>query len=338
MKKIIYRTLIPFIIGLSIFACLFLFNQLNQFALMANNLVKGGSIIAWVIFILIAFFIIYPIIQLLALPKPLKRPKAKTLDNDFSKIYNSELDYITKEDEFFYSKYKKRILKNFKSYVKNFNIDIELKDKLSNAVEVPDIQEKLKDIEKNIDVESNKIIKQYANTVFFFTAISQNAALDALLLLKIQIEMIWKIAHLYNQRPHWKEILNIYINVLANGLMAIGIADIPIDSVVERISTKIFKQSIWAKVPGIDIAAVVASTLADSIFEGVLNGLLTLRMGYIAKDYCKYSKKFDKVKTVKNASKKAVTQIRTLSLEESKLTKLIIKGLKKRKKENKNKE
>jgi uncharacterized membrane protein YcjF (UPF0283 family) len=225
-------------------------------------------------------------------------------------------------------------LRNFKSYVTSFDIDAELKQELLAAEDVRAIQKVLKRIEFEIDKEANKRIRKFANDVFIFTAISQNSGLDAVLLLKIQLEMIWSIAHLYNQKPHWKEIVEIYLNVFASGLMAIGISDIPIDELVKKISAKSFEQSIFSKIPGVDIASSVTSLLADSLFEGTLNGLLTLRVGFIALDYCKYSEKFDKARTVKNASKRAVTQIRTLALEESAIyKKLFFKAALKQKKE-----
>ncbi|MCF7911473.1 MAG: YcjF family protein [Candidatus Cloacimonetes bacterium] len=313
MIKKIKRILVPIIAGLSLFFMLVLINQVNQFAVMAENTVKGGAVIAWLVFFAILFFIIYPVLQLLFLPKPLRRPKKRNSEL----ALDNELVEYSRADLKFYSNYKKRLLRNFKSYVKNFDIAVELKEELLAAEEVSEIQEILKRIEEVIDKEANKRIRKFANDVFIFTAISQNSGLDAVLLLKIQIEMIWSIAHLYNQKPHWKEMLEIYLNVFASGLMAIGISDIPIDELVKKISAKSFEQSIFAKIPGVDIASSVTSLLADSLFEGTLNGLLTLRVGYIALDYCKYSEKYDKSRTVKSASKKAVTQIRTLAIEES---------------------
>jgi uncharacterized membrane protein YcjF (UPF0283 family) len=332
MIKRIKRILVPIIAGLTLFFILVLVNQVNQFAVMAENAVKGGAVIAWLVFFAILFFIIYPVLQLLFLPKPLKRPQKRNCELSLDK--DKEIVEYSKADHKFYINYKKRLLRNFKSYMKNFDIAIDLKEELLAAEEVSEIQETLKRIEIVIDKEANKRIRKFANDVFIFTAISQNSGLDAVLLLKIQIEMVWAIAHLYNQKPHWKEMLEIYLNVFASGLMAIGISDIPIDELVKKISAKSFEQSIFAKIPGVDIASSVTSILADSLFEGTLNGLLTLRVGYIALDYCKYSEKFDKAKTVKSASKKAVAQIRTLALEESALyKKLFLKAAIKQKKE-----
>lgn len=320
MKNIIYRTLIPVVIGLSILSLIILINQLNELAVLADDLVPKGSVIAWSVFAILFTLFLIPIIQLALLPKPLKRPKVN--DRDQANILNPIKDLV------FYRKYKKRVLRNFKTYNREFDIDIELKKNLINATELLDIQGALKEIEKIIDKESNKIIKQHANAIFVSTAISQNSGLDSILLLKIQIEMIWKIAHLYNQKPHWRELLSIYINVFANGLMAIGISEIPIDKVVEKITSNAFQQSMLGKIPGVDFAASLTSFLSDCLFEGTLNGLLTLRIGYITRDYCNYSVKFNKVQSVKHASKKAIIQMRTLSIEESNIFKTIIRNAK----------
>ena len=336
MLKSLKRILVSVILGLSIFFIVVLINQVNQFAASAENVVAGGGVIAWLLFFIILVLIIYPILQLIFLPKPLRRPQLKgkrTIPDPETAIID---EAESKAELKFYVSYKKRIIKNFRRYTKHFDIDQKLKDELMNAEEVPEIQGVLKKIEQVIDKVANSRIKKYANEVFIFTAISQNSGLDALLLLKIQIQMIWEIAHLYNQKPHWKEMLEIYLNVFASGLMAIGISDIPVDELVKKVSAKSFEQSIFAKIPGVDIASSITSFLADSLFEGMLNGLLTLRVGYIALDYCKYSEKYDKTKTVKNASQKAVSQIRTLAIEESAIyKKLFIKVAIKQKKASK---
>ena len=52
-----------------------------------------------------------------------------------------------------------------------------------------------------LDDDADAVIKQMATTVFLTTAVSQSGRLDALLVLGAQSRMVWRIAHLYYQRP-----------------------------------------------------------------------------------------------------------------------------------------
>ena len=71
-----------------------------------------------------------------------------------------------------------------------------------------------------LDVEANAIVKQMATTVFLTTAVSQSGRLDALLVLMAQSRMIWRIAHLYYQRPSLREMAHLYTNVAATAFVA----------------------------------------------------------------------------------------------------------------------
>ena len=59
----------------------------------------------------------------------------------------------------------------------------------------------IEDALRVLDDDANAIVKQMATTVFLTTAVSQSGRLDALLVLAAQSRMVWRIAHLYYQRP-----------------------------------------------------------------------------------------------------------------------------------------
>ena len=52
-----------------------------------------------------------------------------------------------------------------------------------------------------LDEDATRVVRQMASTVFLTTAVSQSGRLDVLLVLMAQSRMIWRIAHLYYQRP-----------------------------------------------------------------------------------------------------------------------------------------
>ena len=59
----------------------------------------------------------------------------------------------------------------------------------------------IEDALRILDDDADAIVKQMATTVFLTTAVSQSGRLDALLVLAAQSRMVWRIAHLYYQRP-----------------------------------------------------------------------------------------------------------------------------------------
>ena len=71
-----------------------------------------------------------------------------------------------------------------------------------------------------LDDDANAIIKQMASTVFLTTAVSQSGRLDGLLVLAAQSRMVWRVAHLYYQRPSLREMLYLYANVAATSFVA----------------------------------------------------------------------------------------------------------------------
>ncbi len=275
MKKIIWKSMLPFILGLIIFAALALFNQLNQIAASTENILPGGFYMAWTVFLVIGVFTFLPVIKILLLPKPLQRP-----DVDWS---------LEKKREFYFS-YKKRILANSKKKTSPYNGDIpaEVFQNLESANSMGAIKDALKEFESYIDKSADKLIRDYAGAVFTSTAISQNGSLDAVFVLKLQIELLWKLAHLYSQKPGVKNLLNLYIQVFANVLASVGIAEIPVEEVVSSIINKTF-----GSISNMPLISSLSGKIGDSIFEGTVNALLSLRVGLIAKDYCKVSVEFD---------------------------------------------
>ncbi|MDN5304879.1 MAG: hypothetical protein PWP46_1765 [Fusobacteriaceae bacterium] len=298
MKKILFNSLIPFIIGLFIFWSVSFYNDLDSFAIKIGSKIPHGYSIIWGVYLLIFLSMIYPIIRLFLLQKSLKRPY----------IYSSP-----DEKREFYYEYKKRILKEYKKRLKKNHmqeyINRNLIKSLENANSINGIKTALREIEKTTDKKCDKLIKDYAKSVFVSTAISQNGTLDAIFILKLQIELIWKIAHLYNQRPKLKEIINIYISVLANVLAASAFSEISIAELVDSF----LKQFI----SGFPLVSKIGGKITDSVFDGTCNALLSLRVGYLTKEYCKYSSEFDEKLSRKISRENALKAINEIGIKDS---------------------
>jgi hypothetical protein len=133
-----------------------------------------------------------------------------------------------------------------------------------------------------LDADADAIIKQMATTVFLSTAVSQSGRLDAMLVLAAQSRMVWRIAHLYYQRPSLREMTHLYANVAATSFVAGELDDLELHQMIQPVVAGTLG-SVGGVIPGFQ---VLTSILINSLLSGSANAFLTLRIGIIAKDYC----------------------------------------------------
>jgi hypothetical protein len=133
-----------------------------------------------------------------------------------------------------------------------------------------------------LDDEAVRIIKATASQVFLSTAVSQSGRLDTILVFSMQTSMVWKLAHLYYQRPTLRDVAHLYANVAGTAFVAGQLQDVDLSDQVEPVFSAVVG-SLGGAVPGLHL---VASILANSILSGAADAFLTLRVGMIAKRYC----------------------------------------------------
>jgi uncharacterized membrane protein YcjF (UPF0283 family) len=133
-----------------------------------------------------------------------------------------------------------------------------------------------------LDEEAARIVKTTATQVFLSTAISQSGRLDTLLVFSMQTRMVWRIAHLYYQRPTVRDLYHLYANVAATSFVAGELQDLDLSEHVEPVFSAVVG-SLGGVVPGFQLAT---SILANSILSGAADAFLTLRVGLIARNYC----------------------------------------------------
>jgi hypothetical protein len=133
-----------------------------------------------------------------------------------------------------------------------------------------------------LDVEAQAIVKQMATTVFLTTAVSQSGRLDALLVLMAQSRMIWRIAHLYYQRPSLREMAHLYTNVAATAFVAGELDDLELHQMIQPVVTASLG-TMGGAIPGLQVFTTIA---VNSLMSGSANAFLTLRVGMIARAYC----------------------------------------------------
>lgn len=131
---------------------------------------------------------------------------------------------------------------------------------------------------KELDVESDLIIKKTAYRAFITTAISQNGALDALFILGLQFRLVLELARIYSQRPNLKELSFLYTNVMVTAFIASSLDEAEYFEILESSMSQGIG-SVISMVPG-------TSLIVNSTITGSSNAFLTLRVGKVAQKYC----------------------------------------------------
>lgn len=140
------------------------------------------------------------------------------------------------------------------------------------------IQTALDQLTKLADAE----IRKEASLVFVSTAVSQSGRLDGLFVLVAQARLIWKVAHIYRQRPSASEMIRLYGAVAVTVFAAESLEDLELSEMIEPLVVPMLEA---ASVGATVVLAPVATVVADALLQGTVNSLLTFRVGCIAKRY-----------------------------------------------------
>lgn len=166
-------------------------------------------------------------------------------------------------------------------------------------------------------------IRATAKRVFIGTAVSQNGRLDALVVLFLITRLVWRISKLYDQRPHHRELINLYANIAATAFLAGSLDEFGIEDTIHELVGPLMAGSALGAVPG---AEAVAGTITASILTGSTNALLAMRCGIVARNYM--SLELDtKGKMRRNATVEAARMFMTISGDTvTRVTKLLVKS------------
>ena len=264
-------------------------NQVLQLINLAMNVNPFfGNVMAFFFAVLALGLIIMTAMIIARLEKPLAIPDEGNVD----------------EYALFLSKLKKRLMKNKHLKSMGFVWDTGRPDKES-ITEALDL----------LDVECKCLIKGNSSAVFITTAVSQNGPLDSVFVFVTAAKLVWKISVLYNQRPAVSDITKLYANVFATVLLTRQIDDLDlVTEQLEPIISTLFGGTVGSVVPGISYAV---SFVVDSIFEGSINTLLTLRVGIITQKYCRSLTKTEPRTMRKAASIQACEMLGSIVSENS---------------------
>lgn len=169
--------------------------------------------------------------------------------------------------------YKK--LRKVAKELKNANVlPVEQQTKLAGAIGLgSSIREPLAEA-INIQIESSaKIIRTHAVGVFVSTAISQNGKLDAIAVLIANFRLVHSLVIHFGYRPPLQSLIAVYAQIF----MATFIADQLDDLNTENFLNKVGLGAVSA-VPG-------AAVFVNSMLDGSINAIFTLRVGFITRKY-----------------------------------------------------
>lgn len=249
--------LLVVLLGVFVLTCfsLFLIDLTAQVVHLASVLhPRAGSVTLWSLLALYTFCGAVPVAMLFTLQKPLVPPQVAD----------------GPEFEHFLRQLAKRLSSN--PLLKGHSLTN--RDEIEKAIAI-------------IDEQVDQRISAAAGEVFIGTAISQVGKLDTLIVLSAQCKMIWEVARSYNQRPSVPELVYLYSNVAGTAFFAGELDDVDLaEHLQPLVSTTLGSVAggIPAAIPGLQLAS---SVVINSIFDGAANAFLTLRVGVIAKGYCR---------------------------------------------------
>jgi hypothetical protein len=132
-----------------------------------------------------------------------------------------------------------------------------------------------------LDVQATDVVKRAGSRAFLTTALSQNGALDVLLILGIQGRLVWDVSHVYFQRPTFRDMTYLYSNVLTTAFLAGEVDDAELSEAMQPALSAVMGSAAGV-VPGLQVASTV---FVNSVLSGTANAFLTLRVGVIAREY-----------------------------------------------------
>jgi Domain of unknown function (DUF697) len=252
MKKTV-KTLLLLGSGLALLSfCVVVVNQTAQVVIMARQAHPVlGTLTLWGLIVTYSGLVGVPVVMILRMPRALSPPASES---------GPEFDA------------------HLAALARRLQSNPRVSTPLANRPLRPDVEEAL----RPLDLEANAVIKQMATTVFLTTAVSQSGRLDALLVLLAQSRMVWRVAHLYYQRPSLREMAHLYTNVAATAFVAGELDDIELHQMIQPVVAASLG-TVGGAIPGFQVFTTIA---VNSLLSGSANAFLTLRVGMIAKAYC----------------------------------------------------
>lgn len=215
----------------------------------------------------------------------------------------ARLEYPASDDEESIGIYKKKLCRNLNKnkYIKASNFVVDEKN-LNEALNI-------------LDKEARKEVNRISAIVFISTAISQSGKLDSFVVLTLLVKMVWKVAHIYNQRPAVTNLINLYANVAGTTLIAGSIQEIDMSEQMEPVIAELLGSTMLSAVPGL---SQITEFGFKCVMEGSINAFLALRMGEVTIGYSNSISKPNRKLIRRSATIKAINSLRIIVKENGK--------------------
>ncbi len=240
------------LLGLLLLAAfvVFLINQTAQLVALAARVDPAlGTAVFWGLLLLYAGCGLVPLLLLLRLPRPLTPPE--------------------REDSPDFPRHLQALTRRLRGNPLLAGRPVGTRAELAEAITI-------------LGARASQFVRAAASEVFVATAVSQNGSLDALIVLVMQTRLIWRVAHVYYQRPGLRDLVWLYGNVAGTALVTSQLDDLDLTEQVQPIVANVLG-SVAGAIPGLQAATAL---VVNSIVAGTANAFLTLRVGLIARSYC----------------------------------------------------
>jgi len=117
------------------------------------------------------------------------------------------------------------------------------------------------------------ITRAHAVRVFITTAVSQSGHLDAIAVLMMNFKLVRTLVDHFGYRPPLPMLIKIYSQIFFATIVAEEASDIDLSGAFSHVGLGVLNE-----IPG-------ASLIADSVFDGTINAMFTLRVGYVTQKY-----------------------------------------------------
>lgn len=175
------------------------------------------------------------------------------------------------------------------------------------------IKAALSDIYKNdISKGSNRLILDKSIKVGILTAVSQSQNLDTIIISLYELDLIKNIIYMYGYRPSESQLAKIYMAVLRNALIAYGVQSLSANA------TGLLGKA----AESIPLLGSAISTIIGSASQGLINGLLTVIVGFQTKKYLKEQFKLqellDTIEEDEKSEAEIMDEVKTSIINETK--------------------
>ena len=184
-----------------------------------------------------------------------------------SPTFNSELSI---ED----SKNRKSLKMVAKNMIKANDLNEKNTDLLLNYQSYEELQINLQIVfDEQIRKDLNKIMIRNAKTVLISTALCQNARVDMITVFTVDINMVKQLVVKCGFRPNMVNLSKLLVKIFSTALIADGLQSLSMDDILPQSATNAIKEIPFIK------------PVMSSVTQGLINALLTLRIGCVARKY-----------------------------------------------------